>query len=320
MPGYDNARFCAVEDTMGVGEMCKWPNPSVTWGIADVLPGFTFESFKAAIELAWSEWVRVCGIRPQFITNSNPNISIGLQTLTPYGVLADMQLPCGLASNVGQTRFMRIDTTENWVVAENPPGNAIDLVRVVRHELGHAIGIPHIGMGNLMAPTYSSTLSKVQSGDIVEAFARYPVVSTPPPPTGNYTLSISPTTVAPGQTVVVSFTSAVAGAQDWIGLYKPGTPNTSQITYKYTGGAISGGVSFSIAAPGEYEFRYFVNNQYDLKAVSGKLTVGSTPTPGDPDQNVGSIVVGGATYDLFARKRITVITDIPIDSKLGVRK
>lgn len=74
------------------------------------------------------------------------------------------------------------------------PTNVIDLCRVAVHELGHMIGIPHLSVGNLMAPTYSTGIATLQGGDIAEAVSRYgPPVNppTPVPPPGDWKVTIT---------------------------------------------------------------------------------------------------------------------------------
>lgn len=179
---YDGMRLCGVEDTLGVGSgMCRWPQPDVSWSIIADLPGWGREALQAAIESAFAGWSKVCGLRPVFRGfGERSNITIGVQTIGPGQVLADCELPCGYS--MGHSARMRIDTAEAWVNAENPPSNRVDLVRTVCHELGHGIGIPHIGGGNLMAPTYSSQIRWPLAGDIAEAVARYGLPAANPNP------------------------------------------------------------------------------------------------------------------------------------------
>jgi len=191
MPNYDGQVVCGSDVSLAVGQMYRWPSPDVTWGIAATLPGFALESFRSACELAWSYWSGVCGIRPRYVESGFANISIGLQTLGPGNVLADAELPVSVS--MSSSLRMRIDTAEAWVVADNPPPNKIDLVRVICHELGHiGIGIGHINSGNLMAPTYSSSIRSPRPADIAEGVSRYGLPTSPPlpppvdPPSSNY--------------------------------------------------------------------------------------------------------------------------------------
>ena len=177
---YDGQRLCGVEDRLGAsGQMCRWPSLEITWSIVGNLPGIQPETFKRVCGLAWDAWSNVCGIRPRFVEGPS-NLAIGIQTIGPGGVLADCELPCGASP---QSRLkMRVDTAEAWVVADNPPATKVDLLRVLIHELGHGIGIPHIGTGNLMAPIYSTTVNRPMAGDISEAVARYGLAPLPPGP------------------------------------------------------------------------------------------------------------------------------------------
>lgn len=188
MPNYDGAQLCSLDPNLAVGTQNKWPMLDVTWTIVGNLPTLTAEGYKSASELAWSYWMEVCGIRLHWVEQAaRANILMGIQTGTPGGVLADSELPFPGISPQHQLR-QRYDTAEDYVVSENPPNNKVDVVRIIAHEGGHALGSGHISMGNLLAPTYSSQIRKPRAGDIAEMVARYglpgPVTPPPPPPSG----------------------------------------------------------------------------------------------------------------------------------------
>jgi hypothetical protein len=93
--------------------------------------------------------------------------------------------------------------------------------------------------------------------------------------TAAYSVAASPGTANPGQTLNVTWTAPNGRpADDWIGLYKVGDPDTSFISWKYTGGAPSGSTTFTAPSqPGQYEFRYFLTNGYTKTAQSNVVTV-----------------------------------------------
>jgi hypothetical protein len=105
-------------------------------------------------------------------------------------------------------------------------------------------------------------------------------------------LTASPSTVAPGGTLTVSWAAPSGGhATDWIGLYGVDDPNTSYGWWSYTNGATSG--SFTLSAPsqaGQYEFRYLLQNGFTDAAQSNAVTV-SVPT-----SYIFAVNAGGPTY------------------------
>ena len=90
-------------------------------------------------------------------------------------------------------------------------------------------------------------------------------------------LVASPATAVPGSTVTASWTDLAASSSlDWIGLFAPGAPDTSFVTYRYTTGSASGSVPFTIPAslaPGTYELRLFSNGGFTRLATSNNITV-----------------------------------------------
>lgn len=179
-------RFCGHPDRMEVSEAIRRWNPGnvVTVSVdgSAQLSGISRTQLLDAAGEAFAGWSEVCGIRFQVLSAGVGNIHITTGRIDgPSGTLAWSELP---GTNTGSNGRLtqKYDSAEPWVIAVNPPGNKTDLVRVIRHEGGHAIGISHIGNGNLMAPMYSRTIHKPQAGDIAEAQARYGKPSGNPAP------------------------------------------------------------------------------------------------------------------------------------------
>ena len=99
-------------------------------------------------------------------------------------------------------------------------------------------------------------------------------VQTPPAAT----LSVSPSSVAPGGSVTAAWTNIFAPTgTDWIGLYAPSAADTAFISWRYTTGTAAGNVPFSIGAtvaPGTYQLRLFSANGYTRLATSANFSVG----------------------------------------------
>jgi fibronectin type 3 domain-containing protein len=108
-------------------------------------------------------------------------------------------------------------------------------------------------------------------------------VSATPQAAVNYSLSASPTSVAPGGTVTVNWTAPAGhSTSDWIALFAVGSPNTSYLAYQYTTADTGGSVTFTApGTPGSYEFRFLPNDGYTSVAVSNAVQV-QTPVPAAP--------------------------------------
>ncbi len=103
------------------------------------------------------------------------------------------------------------------------------------------------------------------------------VISVQPPRPSPYTLSVSAERVTAGSPLSVSWVAPLGQSPfDWISIYKPGSRNEAygDIWWDYTQGATTG--TFTIRAPAEpglYEFRYFLDDGFEMVAKSSLIEV-----------------------------------------------
>lgn len=160
-------RICGVAEQLNLGRTCKWPMKTVSLAVASSVPGMSLSTRKDILWQAAQRWNGLSGF--EWVWSTNPKTAHvlvhGVKLDGPSGVLADMQLPCGARANT-QLRG-RTDTSERWKVYDGPgtPGE-LDLTRTDAHELGHAMGIPHIDAGNLMQALWDRNIWMPQAGDV----------------------------------------------------------------------------------------------------------------------------------------------------------
>ncbi len=110
-------------------------------------------------------------------------------------------------------------------------------------------------------------------------------------------LAVDPASVAPGTTVTASWNGIGAPtATDWIGLYLPGAPDTSYLTWRATTGTASGSVPFTIPASvgsGTYQLRLFAKGGFTRLAVSNNLAIGISCPGAGLNANPASLAPGG---------------------------
>jgi hypothetical protein len=89
------------------------------------------------------------------------------------------------------------------------------------------------------------------------------------------TVTTDKATYNTSETAIASFSNATGSATDWIAIAAVGSPNTSYVTYQYTGGGASGMLSFPLAGipAGNYEARLFANNTFTLLDASDPFMV-----------------------------------------------
>ena len=185
--------FCGVtEERFAInGVTYQWPKGAkLTWALGfSRLGPLSDMDVKDAFTAALKEISSCCDCSHDLNPNFNAaQIYVITQRLDgASGVLADCEIPTSV--NPSTRLRMRLDDSENWVLAENPPQGSIDLYRVVLHELLHGHGLGHkppsIQQPALISPVYSPSMRHLQQADKDELVRRYgppkPVVTPPPP-------------------------------------------------------------------------------------------------------------------------------------------
>ncbi len=164
---------CGLPDfniTGRASDPCKWPMRGITYYHEINLPGVQPEQVKQAFDIAISQWAEVCDIEPLRVdvpTKANIYARSGVGKKNNLdgagGTLAWSELPCGVHENIQLDQMY--DEAEDWSFNM--------AVAVMCHELGHALGLPHLSWGNLMAPYYDPNVTAPQAGDVEEIVKLY---------------------------------------------------------------------------------------------------------------------------------------------------
>lgn len=97
----------------------------------------------------------------------------------------------------------------------------------------------------------------------------------------SYALTSTQSNALPGGTVSVTWTAPIThAANDWIGLYQVGSPNTAFKAFAYVPAGASGTMSLKLpsTATGDWQFRYLIHGGYESKATSAAIKVTSVTT------------------------------------------
>lgn len=175
-------RFCGVTEAM-MAAVGAWTKRTITWRVAGDLPGLSREQFRSAVAEALGSWEDVCGLTFKE-TSQEADVTVTTGMIDrPGNVLAWSELPDGSDRPLVQ----RYDTADRFVIAVRPNSGYIDVVAVVCHEMGHALGLEHAPSGSpdLMAPIYQPGRRTPQSGDVKRIQNLYgkPAPTSDPDPT-----------------------------------------------------------------------------------------------------------------------------------------
>lgn len=174
--------FCGtVRAHAALGVEAMWKKRELSYYVSGSLPSVTPQLFIETVEKGCAQWAAVTPLtfRPAG-PGSRPDLVITAGKIDgPGGVLAWSELPDGSDRQLTQ----KYDASERYVVAEHPAQGQVDLLAVVTHELGHALGLDHASQnsGDLMAPTYVPGRRAPKQGDVKRIQDLYGPPTTPRP-------------------------------------------------------------------------------------------------------------------------------------------
>jgi len=192
--GLPDFNFSAADST------CRWPHKNITYFPNIQLPGISVEQARQAYDIAFSQWAAVCDIEPKradvaeqanILARSGKGRKAGLDDRG--GTLAWSELPCDVHERIQLDQMF--DEAEDWSFNM--------AVAVICHELGHALGLPHLAKGNLMAPYYDPNVTEPQAGDVREIVELYGKRKNPLPMTSDASVHLGGTIVINGKPYIL---------------------------------------------------------------------------------------------------------------------
>lgn len=144
---------------------------TLSWFAQGPFQSMQEDYFLAAIRKALSLWEASCDVA--FVrAKVGETVHIYFQQGPNYPPPAEL----GYVANIGLWPCnIVLFPTDRWTVAKRDPSwNEMDAVRVIAHEVGHALlGPNHLPAGNLMAEDYHTMARLPQEADIRLAIEKY---------------------------------------------------------------------------------------------------------------------------------------------------
>lgn len=166
--------YCGLPETLTLDAACAMPVSTIRVVLPESWNGLDFEQLKEVWTRALKVWTDVVAIKFEFV-RSGDDIHIAPawgRIDGPGNVLGWSQLPCPWNPPCTQ----KYDSTEEYSTQWGQTG-AISLPLLIAHECGHALGMGHVGSGNVMAPYLDSRIVGLGPADREMILARYPAVS-----------------------------------------------------------------------------------------------------------------------------------------------
>lgn len=119
---------------------CKWGKTEITYFEDMNFAGFSREDVKALYDEAWKAWAKVANIKPRRIDSESGANVVAREAVLGFA-LGWSDLPCGVSNDAQLSQ--KYKSNRRWGIK--------DLLEVMTHEIGHAIGLPHIRGGIMSA-------------------------------------------------------------------------------------------------------------------------------------------------------------------------
>ena len=135
--------------------------PTSGWTVQSTPPGVTLAQEQAVIVRAFAAW--------EAVANIPASIPVTFRAAPIDG--SGKRVAETAWTGTGWT--ITLDTAERWVSSMKRVVNAVDLNRVILHELGHALKLSHLSGLNIMNPNFCWPISQLGPQDKAAALAIY---------------------------------------------------------------------------------------------------------------------------------------------------
>lgn len=311
--------------TFGTGAVVTWSlmptgatsgdAPSIT-ALEDFMPAGYKSQIEAAFD-AWSQVANISFVEMPDVGLYDPDIRVGGHFFDGLGGTAAHAYYPGSFASSGDVHF---DTGEDWTLDYGNISQGLikqNVFSVAMHEIGHSIGLEHIGgVFSVMntPPTTTEFFQGLMPADVESAQTIYgPAPGYQPPAAANTTLTLTENSSLEftislfNGAVSLSDTTELTGSLDaWIDHDAPGSPSALAVrdsTIGMTDMAMnydSGGLSIDVTLDDAAGYAF---NTQDLAVAGGTFDAGKTMF-GMLDGNLVSDIdffgqLVGGNFDLF---------------------